>query len=121
MRSTWRGGCVFVLTVLAAGACSSESTSDGSGAATICTDVEQLLNRQNETLQCPSGGEVLADMCRRGLASKPACRREVQALFDCVKDKPLSDWSCHPVGEYPGLSTGACAAQDQAISACFGD
>jgi hypothetical protein len=106
------------ITALGAAACGSESSSEGSGSVTICGDIEARLNQLNETLQCPSGGEVLGDMCRRGLASKPACRREVQALYDCAKDRPLSEWSCHAIGEYPALS-GACLAEDRAIGTCF--
>jgi hypothetical protein len=116
VRRSW---VLVAIAVLGVAACSSESSSEGTG-VTICGDVETKLDQINETLMCPYGGEVLADMCRRGLASKPACRQQVQALYDCVKDKPLSDWACHPVGEYPGLSTHACEAQDQAIADCFG-
>ena len=120
MTLTLRSWVLVAIAVLGAAACSSESSSEGTGGVMICGDVERKLNEINETLMCPNGGEVLADMCRRGLASKPACRAEVQALYDCVKDKPLADWSCHPVGQYPGMSMGACAAEDQAIGNCFG-
>jgi hypothetical protein len=113
---------VFLPTLLvAAMACSSESSSDGTGTGGvgICADVEALQNQINETLQCLNGGEVLGDMCRRGLLSRPGCRGQVLALYDCVKDKPITDWSCHEVGQYPGLTTDACSAEDSAIDACF--
>jgi hypothetical protein len=102
-------------------ACGSESESDGGDATVICAQVQSKLDEINQTLQCEAGGEVLAEQCRRGLAGRPACRPRIQELLDCVQNRPLTEWECHDIGQYPAMSTDACSAEDDAINACFSE
>ncbi|HEY6558343.1 MAG TPA: hypothetical protein VI072_13760 [Polyangiaceae bacterium] len=110
-------GALVACAVLVAAACGDES--EGGGSTAVCDDVEAKLDAMNVGLGCPSGGEVLADMCRRGLSAKPSCKAQVQALHDCVKDQPQSEWQCHPVGEYPAMRGNLCSAENDAVGTCF--
>lgn len=112
-----RRGAVVAFVSFAALACGDDSEGGGSGG--VCDDVQAKLDAVNVTLRCPSGGEVLADMCRRGLRSKPSCASRVRALYDCVKDQPESEWQCHALGDYPALRTSQCSAQNDAVGSCF--
>jgi|SoiMethySBSTD1v2_1073268.scaffolds.fasta_scaffold03660_15 hypothetical protein len=99
--------------------CGSDDDESTSSSSAICSEVEALLNQKNESLHCPSGGEVLADLCRSGLSSKPGCAGTVQAFYDCARGRPDSEWQCHPAFEYPSLITASCKSQDDAIGNCF--
>lgn len=112
-------GALLVFAVFAVAACGEES--EGGGSTAVCDDVQAKLDAVNVDLSCPSGGEVLADMCRRGLGSKPSCAPRVRALYDCVKDQPESEWQCHPLGEYPAMKTTLCSDENDAVGSCFGE
>ena len=56
-----------------------------------------------------------------GCAARPACQAQVQALYDCVENEPVANWICHPIGEYPALSTNTCSAENDAVGSCFGE
>jgi hypothetical protein len=115
------GRTALLLAILSfAAACGSDDGDDGGGASTaVCADIGAKLDAVNATTQCPKGGEVLKGMCESGLSSKPSCESAVRALHDCAKDQPDSEWGCHSVGEYPRLINDACAAEDDAVEACF--
>lgn len=107
-----------MVSVLAVLACSSGDGDDGASTA-VCGDIGAVLDDLNQSLQCPNGGDVLKEMCESGLASKPSCASAARALYDCAKAQPASEWACHPIGEYPALTSDACAAEDDAVGACL--
>ena len=111
---------LLILVGLAIASCGSDDDGGGGGTSTaICGDIGAALDAINQSVQCPEGGGVLKGMCESGLKSKPSCESAVRALHDCGKDQPESEWGCHPVGNYPTLITDVCAAEDDAVDACF--
>lgn len=114
-----RRAAFFSVIFLLAAACGSDDSDAGGASTAVCADIGAKLDAVNATTQCPNGGEVLKGMCESGLSSKPSCESAVRALYDCAKDQPDSEWGCHSVGEYPALINDACAAEDDAVEACF--
>jgi hypothetical protein len=111
-----RARCFVGMLVLWLGACGGDDDGGGGG---VCDDVKALLDQVNRTTHCPEGGAPLAAQCKSGIQRKPDCVQTVQALLDCARAQPIEDWACQ-IFDYPGLKTGACTEQDDAIATCFG-